>query len=116
MGGWWWALDTIPGSDWRKTIESYCPDLNPNDNLFDCDLSMIPSGNWFKWNIYLPTNPPTYWGDRSYDVTGGQGQTIGTVTITMNGQPVLYNMVMDTDPLRNPNLKEYDWGSIDSVP
>ncbi|MFA5130006.1 MAG: M23 family metallopeptidase [Patescibacteria group bacterium] len=107
--GWWNALNGKAGVTWENSMSS-CVDANPNDTVFDCDLSMIPSGQQdFIFDIYLPDG--RYWGDESNDPTGGHGVTIGTVTITKGSQSLTYVMTPN-----NTNGQPYFNGLLSYIP
>lgn len=86
----WW--NTLTSADsWNTSLSSRgCIDTDISDKSFDCVLP-VPSGKQdFLFQVDLPDG--RFWGDMSYDPTGGQGATIGTVTITKGN--VTYNYVM----------------------
>lgn len=86
----WW--NTLTSADsWNTSLSSRgCIDTDISDKSFDCVLP-VPSGKQdFLFQVDLPDG--RFWGDMSYDPTGGQGATIGTVTITKGD--VTYNYVM----------------------
>jgi hypothetical protein len=108
IGGWWNALDGRTDVLWETSLLG-CVDSNIEDQSFDCDLSIIPTGNQnFTFQIYLPDG--RYWGDESCDPKGGCGSTIGTVILTKGSSTVSYTMTP------NPSGAPYYNGVLSVVP
>lgn len=108
LKGWWNALSSIT-STWDDAFSSRgCVDANITDNLFDCDI-LIPSGvQDVLFQINLPDG--RYWGDMSYDPTGGKGAMIGTLTLSKGSMTLNYEMKA------NPEGSLYSMGHLPVVP
>lgn len=108
LKGWWNALSSIT-STWDDAFSSRgCVDANITDNLFDCDI-LIPSGvQDVLFQINLPDG--RYWGDMSYDPTGGKGAMIGTLTLSKGSMTLNYEMKA------NPEGSLYFMGYLPVVP
>lgn len=79
----WTKLQDGTNISWHIVTE--CADVNPSDNLLECDLP-VPSGSQrFEFQVYLPNGK--YWGDHACD-SGGCGQPLGQLTLTKGGSPV----------------------------
>ncbi|MBU1348718.1 M23 family metallopeptidase [Patescibacteria group bacterium] len=76
---------------WTPSTFALCPDLVAGDGLLECLLDM-PSGTVnVLFTVHLADG--RWWGDMSYDTTGGQGSTIGTVTLTGPSGDIPYVLV-----------------------
>ncbi len=84
--------------DWVPSTFALCPDTVPGDGKLECMLDMPSGTKNFLFQINLPDG--SWWGDMSYDPQGGQGSTIGTVTLTGPYGNVPYVMVTNgTGPM-----------------
>ncbi|MFH1077956.1 MAG: M23 family metallopeptidase [Patescibacteria group bacterium] len=94
--------------DWIPSTFALCPDTVSGDGILECLLD-APSGTvGLLFTVHLPDG--RWWGDMSYDPTGGHGSTIGTVTLTGPGGDIPYAMVSNgTGPL-------YKNGSVQAIP
>ena len=76
---------------WGPEATVQCPDIVPNNGGLECLLAM-PSGTTnVTFTVKLPNG--SWWGDMSYDPLGGQGATVGTVTLTGPNGVIPYQMV-----------------------
>ncbi|MBI4139102.1 M23 family metallopeptidase [Candidatus Uhrbacteria bacterium] len=93
-----WYPPNAPVVDWVPSTFALCPDLVPGDGQLECLLDMPSGTEDFLFQVHLPDG--SWWGDMSYDPQGGQGDTIGTVTLTGPAGNIPYVMVSNgTGPL-----------------
>lgn len=84
--------------DWVPSTFALCPDTVHGDGKLECMLDMPSGTKNFLFQVNLPDG--SWWGDMSYDPQGGQGNTIGTVTLTGPNGNVSYVMVTNgTGPM-----------------
>mgnify|MGYP001601863782 FL=1 len=84
--------------DWVPSTFALCPDTLPGDGKLECMLDMPSGTKNFLFQVNLPDG--SWWGDMSYDPQGGQGNTIGKVTLTDPNGNVSYVMVTNgTGPM-----------------
>lgn len=94
--------------DWTSSTSALCQDAYSGDGVLECLLDMPSGTTGFLFTVRLPDG--RWWGDMSYDSTGGHGDTIGTVTLTGPGGDIPYTLVSNgTGPL-------YMNGSVPVVP
>ena len=87
IAGWWKNPDGTVVS-WKAIAE--CADVNPSDNLLECDLSVPSGAPYFEFQVYLPNGK--FWGDQACG-SGGCGEPLGKLTLTKGGNPVSYAFV-----------------------
>jgi hypothetical protein len=94
--------------DWVPSTFATCPDTQPGDGRLECLLDM-PSGTVnVLFTVRLPDG--RWWGDMSTDPNGGNGSTIGTVTLTGPGGEIPYVLVS------NGSGDAYMNGSVPLIP
>ncbi len=102
----WWKPPSGAVRAWGKISE--CADTISGDGKLDCSFT-VPSGTSpFEFQIYLPDG--RFWGDTSFDPTGGKGATIGSVTLSTSKGPLTVTFVP------NPKGAPYYNGHVDAIP
>lgn len=103
----WWQPPKASVRPWGKVAE--CVDAIPGDGKLVCTFS-LPSGTApFEFQVYLPDG--RFWGDMSFDATGGRGSTIGSVSLTTSKGALAVTMAPN-----NPSGQPYYNGRVSSVP
>lgn len=102
--GWWKWVGGARA--WGKISE--CADPIADDGKLDCAFSVPCGTSPFEFQIYLPDG--RFWGDTSFDPTGGMGSTIGTVALSTSKGPLGMTLVP------NPKGAPYYNGRVGTIP
>lgn len=102
--GWWKWVGGVRA--WAKIAE--CADTVSGDGKLDCAFAVPCGTSPFEFQIYLPDG--RFWGDTSFDSTGGKGSTIGTVALSTSKGSLGVTLVP------NPKGAPYYNGRVGSIP